>query len=253
MAPVPEERTLLTEIAELKRRLRELEGRTQENVTISKGGLTVSGTGGVRVLDAEGDQTFFVGGLESQWTRPDGQPQSATVISDDNDNWRIAVWDPNPLSGGYQQEVRIWDALGLDAFVTDPAGGIAKPWTPIPMYSRYVPPAGPALTYTHIPVAQLATVQNVWEGSIDQVVSPRIQITGTWGAAVGTNTSTYTLQVNSVTVGTWTATAIESTARGPYDISQLLGYQGVPVRLLVSSTGSGNAACQVNACVQRGS
>lgn len=251
-APQPNDR-LEHRIAAIEQRLNEQDRKTLYSATISGGQLTVQGNGGVRVLDAEGDQTFFVGGLDGPWARPDGKPQAASIISDDQGHWRVAVWDDNPQSGGYSQEVRIWDALGHIVLATDPAGGVSIPALPVPMYSRYIPPAGPSISYVNIPVTSLATAQNIWEGRIYQVISPRIEMTGTWGAATGTNQTTYTLQVNLQTVGSWTVDAIEASTKGPFDISQWLGFMGVSVRLLVSSTGSGNAACQMTACTQRGS
>lgn len=250
--PMPNNR-IEQEFARIWDAIRETNRKTLYSASISEGGLTVSGSGGIEVRDAEGDRTFFAGGLEAQWTRPDGKPQAATVISDDAGHWRVAVWDDNPTSGGYSQEVRIWDALEHVVVATDPAGGLAKPWTPVPMYCRYTPPAGPTIGYTHIPVANLASAQNIWEGRMDEVVSPRIEISGTWGSAIDSNTTTYTLQVNAQTVGSWVSTGIESTTRGPFDISQWLDYRNVSVRLLAQSTGSGNAACQVSGCAQRGS
>ncbi|MCO1575374.1 hypothetical protein M8C13_06315 [Crossiella sp. SN42] len=114
-------------------RLDENDRRTLYSVVISSGGLTIQDLGGIKMLDNDGEITFFTGGADGDWVRPDGTPQPITYIADDRGHWRIAVFDPQPRQEGYRQFVAIWDHSG-NIILGDDAhsgAGLARPYIPL--------------------------------------------------------------------------------------------------------------------------
>lgn len=251
--PVPVSNAdLLALIRRLSDRLTEEQRRTLYSVSISDGELLVQGNGSIRVVDAEGNNNLFVGGLTGSQARPDGTPQRAVVFRDDNGQARWAIWDPDP-SDGYQQAIYEWDHLGNIVKTTDRNGGWAEPWLPVTMYPKFTPSAS-TWSYMTIDNGLIHTERQVWEGRIVYVSHPRLQLDGVWGIGSGTSsTPVYNLKLNGTTVDTWSQAALTVGQRDPINIEAYRGQRFVGIELTVqASTGTGAAiAAQILGCAQR--
>jgi hypothetical protein len=164
---------------------------------------------------------------------------------------------PNPdlLERRFRQLQAQIDALGQRGgklLVGDPAGGIATPWVPIPLAAKFAVASG---LYTSMNRNVDTTERTLWEGSIGYLSHPRIQVTGYWGVASGTNNTEYKLKVGSNTIGTWTSnTAAAKTTQGPFDplTNAAIGDTNVPIELTAKTlSGTGSYACQVLSCYLR--
>lgn len=244
---------LIGRIQALERRLEEMQRKTLANTAISDGELLVQGTGGIRVIDADGDESLFIGGYTGDLARPDGQPQRVFVLRDDNGNARLALWDPNPTGDGYQQAIYTWDHLDHIALSTDVNGGLAEPWLPIYLYPKFNN-ATATWSYMTIDNGLIHSEKQVWEGRIVHVTHPRLQLSGVWGIGGGTSsTPIYRLKINGTVVDSWSQSTISAGQRDPIDISAWLGDKFATIELTVqASTGTGAAiAAQVLGCALR--
>ncbi|MCP3800313.1 hypothetical protein NLX83_13700 [Allokutzneria sp. A3M-2-11 16] len=123
---------LVERIRRLETRVEELSRGTLANAVVSDGGITIRDLGGLQQLDRDGETTFFVGGRDGSWARPDGSPQPVAFIADDRGAWRIGVLDPDPQENGYRQFVALWDYSG-NIIVSDEVNsgqGLARPLIP---------------------------------------------------------------------------------------------------------------------------
>jgi hypothetical protein len=154
MGQVNQPTNLLDRIIDLERQLAEVRKKVGlTSAYISSGGLVIDG-GNVLVTDPEGQQSFFTGKLGPN--RPDGTPQIATVFRDDVGTARLWLWDPDPLTSGYRQQIVLTDNIGNYIFADDAdAGqGIAYPWIPMPMtHTRFL----------DWPKCTLATYETIWD------------------------------------------------------------------------------------------
>lgn len=245
--PVPSQ-DILDEIRSLRREVAELRSRSLQNAGVPDGGLLISGTGGLRVVDADGDENLFIGGFTGSLARPDGNPQRVIVYRDDAGHARFAIWDPNPNGGdGYQQAIFEWDHLGNIVHSTDRNGGLARPWLQVHLYPLFAMAAG---TFSYANLTAATGERTLWEGRAT-ISHPWLLMDGVWGQASGTALSnTYRLKLNGTTVGTWTEASTPVVAqRGPFDVSSFLMQDNVAVQLTLQSSGSAGAvACQPFGC-----
>lgn len=123
-------------------------------------------------------------------------------------------------------------------------------WSAIPLYPQFAPlTAAGTGSYAQVPAGTLVT----WEGRIYATHYSFIQVDGIWGQASGANTSVFEVQVDGVTVGSWTqAGSLDVSNKGPYDISKFRDRQWIKAEVkITSSVGSGNVAIQLLACYLR--
>lgn len=203
-----------------------------------------------------GTTTFATGPFYSV-PLADGSPQWLTVIRDVNNQARLVVWDPDPVSGGFIQTTWMFDHLGQIVMTTDNNGGWAEPHFPVVLYPRITPPdvtaAGNSWDYMWVSAASAGAEDTIWAGNIGYVSHSRIWIRGTWGGIDG-GTGEYKLKINGVTVGTWTTVGLETSTKGPFSMlsATFITQREADVDLTVRrSAGAGRIACQVSHCHQR--
>ncbi|CRK59082.1 hypothetical protein [Alloactinosynnema sp. L-07] len=226
-------------LARIEQLLREIPRKTLYSASIGAGGLKISDDGSLTVFDSNGVERVFMGSSSFY----EGFTQPVVYFRDGNGKLRFAIYDPLPVSDGYQPVVWTFDHLDHVAFTTDKNGGIAEPHLSVPLLQRFrdstfgsdAPESDPTL-----PVSALGTLKTCYEGRISKVSHPRIAIDGAWGRVTGgTGVPTYSLRLNGVEVGTWSQTSYTTALKGPYDITDYLGQSNVSVRLQVSATGTG--------------
>lgn len=233
---------LFDTIRDLQRQIDEVRKRVGlSSATISDGTLTVQGTGAIRFVDPSGFERLLIG-TRADIPLADGSPQPVFFLRDAAGKLRIALYDPDPITDGYQPVAWIYDHLNHVAFTTDINGGVAEPWIPVPMYAQFIDTVGSeATTYRQLPVSGVPGTQVVWEGRIGRVSHPRIQVEGVWGMAIGPGTANYALVVGGTTVGTWSNAGLVNTASAAFDISTKLTNTHVPVQVTVNVTGAAPA------------
>ncbi len=234
-------------LARIEQLLREIPRKTLYSASIGAGGLTISDDGTLRMVDVNGIERFKIGTTSGF----EGFEQPVLYVRDANGKLRIAMYDPLPVSDGYQPVFWVFDHVDHVAFTTDKNGGVAEPWIPAVLYPRWTMAAG-IYGYRTIDATTITAETQLWEGRLGKVSHPRIQIDGSWGQASGSNSTTYRLKVNGTTVGSWTVGGgLNVSVRGPYDIASLVGTSNVVVELTVQATGTGLVACDVVACYLR--
>lgn len=247
---------------DIMRRLRQLEAelremrssRRLESSTIGAGGLTVKGEGGVTVENG-GDLVVEDGG-QFLALHPSGTAM-LTMYQAENGKYEISIRRDDG-SAAFQtitnaqgeQFWTLWDRDDRLLMSDDSVGGkgLARPWLPIFLYQQFPQPTG--VGYAHLDASLITTEQTVWDGRA--VIShPKITIDGVWGQASGSNNSSYRLEVNGETVGSWNVGTLIVAQRGPYDVSDHVGSDFAPVKLFASATGTGAVAAQVLGCYLR--
>jgi hypothetical protein len=146
----------------------------------------------------------------------------------------------------------LYDQFGNRIVASDGAtGGLALPWIPIPLYPLFTGGAG-VVAYSTVSTSSVTSETPLWEGRIDKLLAPYIQITGIWGQASGSNTATYRLKVGGTQVGTWSPGGLVLATQGPYAMpAGMLNQEEVQVQLTVQATGTGLVAVQPFSCTQR--
>lgn len=206
---------------------------------IRKGGLTLIQDAFIRMVDDRGYEIVYFG--------PDAKGRQIIRIA--REGGADVMWTGFSISGN--QFWRLTDRTNRELFSDDAEnGGMARPWLSVPMYPKFSPPADQVFVYRNLPVGG---EQTLWEGRIPLVTHPRIAIGGIWGDATGTgtNTSSYRLLLNGAEVGSWGATVLENSTRGPFPIQDHLDRRDVMVELRASGSGTGRIACQVYGCYLR--
>lgn len=120
-------------------------------------------------------------------------------------------------------------------------------WLSVPLYAQFQQlTAAGGTGYATVNVGTLAS----WEGRVYITHHSRIGVDGVWGQASGSNTVTYQLQVDGVTVGTWTTSGgLDVGNKGPFDVTSYRDREWIKVEVkITSSVGSGTVAIQVLAC-----
>ncbi|MCP2261091.1 hypothetical protein LX15_004811 [Streptoalloteichus tenebrarius] len=257
MGQINQPATLLDRIRRLEQELAEVRKKVGlSSAVVSRGGLTIKDNGHLRVLDSAGVERFFIGAGSPNL--PNGDSQPLFIVRDGSGRRRLAVYDP-VTADGYEPVFWVWDHIGHVAFTTDRNGGVAEPWTAVPLYPQFeMGHSSHHVGYTMLPVSALTTGPVVWEGWIGKVSHPRLQILGYWGRATGTSPVSVTYEVrvghDQTVVGSWVSTGIETALYGPWDISPWLSHTNIPVRLSIRAT-SGDAtdmvAVQVLSCWMR--
>jgi hypothetical protein len=155
---------LLTELAELRRRIASLETAAPlRNASISDGGqLVIKGRAGqtLVLLGRSDDETL---------NAPDGQAQMLLQVFRTDGTKAFAMWDPAPAVDGFNQFVAMYDRAGNNIFSDDTTSGVglAKPYLPVPFYDY---PAVPTQTTTS------ATFTTLQRAAAHVKQHPRIQV-----------------------------------------------------------------------------
>lgn len=224
-------------------RLKALEKRVAEmykkvgiaSAIIRQGGLTLLDDAYLRMVDGDGTEILYFG--------PDELGRQ--IIRIRREGGADVLW--TGFTGGGNQFWRLTDRFGNRELVSDDteSGGLARPWLSVPVSPLFSMAASSVFSYRNLPAASVASETTLWEGRIPLVSHPRLSVSGIWGQASGSNSTTYRLKLNGTTVGSWVSTTLENSAKGPYDIAAFLDQTNLPVTLTAQATGTGNVACQV--------
>ncbi|MEV0085267.1 hypothetical protein [Saccharopolyspora sp. NPDC050642] len=216
------------------------------SATISRGGLTLLQDAFLRMVDDNNTEILYVG--------PDNTGKQVLTIRRE-DGSRIL------FTQGAQQFGRdFWaftDTAGTIVVSDDAATGkgLARPWLPVPLYQQFVPRTitthtdglGETYGYATIDAAKVGTEKTLWEGRAS-ISHSWITVDGVWGRALDSPAITYRLKVGGVQVGTWTGGALETSQKGPFDVSAQVGADWEAVELTAATLGTGVIACQVLGC-----
>jgi hypothetical protein len=123
------------------------------------------------------------------------------------------------------------------------------PWVPVVLYPQFISLGAFGVGgYSTVNVGTLVS----WEGRIYATHHSFIHVAGVWGQSTGSNTVTYQVQLNGITVGSWTTTSLENSQKGPYSIAAFKDQEFMKVEVkITSSVGSGTVATQVLGCFLR--
>lgn len=93
--------------------------------------------------------------------KPDGTPQMGTILLREGGNPAFAVWDDDPLNGGYKQWWALTDNLGRIIMSEDVLAGwgLATPWFPSGHWTNN--------DITQWPAQTLATFTQAWDTSLN--------------------------------------------------------------------------------------
>ncbi|MFB7452849.1 hypothetical protein [Streptomyces sp. NPDC056194] len=192
MAAIPQD--LLDRVRALESRLRMLEGRAQIRPALDQilaGDVVVGEGGALAVVHPSGNATLFrVGRI---FENPD---EYGTVIRRDDGSIAISLYRGQNNPGTVPQAIRLTDADGAEIFAEDTvAGGIARPYIPLPVPREESTSKWPSTTST-----TFATVGR--SNGIIQQPRARVyaQVTSSGGA-----TAQLQFRVNGTIVATGTA------------------------------------------------
>lgn len=232
---------LLNRLKQLERRVTEIYKKVGiASAVIRQGGLTLLDDAFFRMVDDNGVEIVYFG--------PDGSGRQ--IIRIRREGGSDVMWTGFTSAGN--QFWRLTDRFNRELFSDDTEnGGIARPWLSVPLYPKFTVAASSVYSYMNLPVASVAAETTLWEGRIPMVTHPFMVVTGVFGQASGSNSSTYRLKLNGVTVGTWAETTIVNANRGPYNVAASLGLANVPVEVTAVAAGTGNIGCQIYSLYQR--
>ncbi|MEV7042212.1 hypothetical protein [Amycolatopsis sp. NPDC051061] len=216
------------------------------SAVIARGGLTLVDDSYIKVTDSDGVEILYIG--------PDAEGKQRFVLRREGGATLMYT------AGSAQFGRDFWamtDSTGR-IIVSDNAEvgvGLARPWIPLPLYAKFQshsyeddPALGFRFSYMSIDTNRLAGETVMWEGRAS-ISHPWVTVEGVWGAAVATPSTTYRLNFNDTTVGTWNGGTGPATSRvGRFDVSQFTGQDWIKVTLTVSASGAGAIACQVLGC-----
>lgn len=201
---------------------------------ISSGGLTLLEDAFLRMVDGDDTEILYFG--------PDELGRQ--IIRIRREGGSDVLW--TGFTGAGNQFWRLADRFNRELISDDTeSGGIARPWLSVPAFPLFSMAASSVYSYLNLPAASVASETTLWEGRIPLVSHPRLSVSGIWGQASGSNSTTYRLKLNGNLVGSWVSTTIENSAKGPFDIDASLDQSNLPVTLTAQATGTGNIACQI--------
>lgn len=212
--------------ADLERQLRELRAvRSLEGSSIGRGGLTVMGSGGIKLVDDDGNVMFEFHG-DPNIPDPDGKPQPRLVVNRVDGTACLLVDDPAPMADGYHQFIRIWDRSGNEIFSEDANSGvgIANPWLTGTMF--------PA-RYTDWPKSTSGTFETLWQGQLS-VKNPTLTVGAMHTSDDSATTGEVRCQVENATFGD--TVTIGFVITGSFVANQLPWPAGVDINDAVTVT-----------------
>lgn len=240
MAPINQPADLLSQVQDLRRQLDELRRTVGlSSATINRGGLSLLNDAFLKMVNSTGVQVLYFGPDES----------GRQIIRIRREGGSDVLWTGFTVNGN--QFWRLTDRFGNRELFSDDTenGGIGRPWFSIPMTPLFS--MSGVWSYWNLPVASVTSETTLWKGRIPLVAHSHLSISGLWGAASGTNSSTYRVRLNGTEVGTWSATTLENSSKGPWNIASYLDQQQVEVDVSIVATGTGNVACDTRGLTMR--
>ncbi len=227
---------------------RKLSGLT--SAIIRRGGITLLDDSFLKVVDDQGTRILYIG--------PNSEGKQVFALRRENGS---LVLQSDYFGGEPFFAMRDQNNVILFSDNAAGSGGMARPWLPIPMYSKFVtetdagpdPALGVTFDYAYLDNSLLTSEKVLWEGRAS-VLHKFVQLRAVTGRAIGgTHVARYRLKFNGTTVGTWTDTSLTNALRGPYDISAFLDQNDVTVELTCSldTGGAGSTACQIYSVYMR--
>lgn len=256
---------IMRRLRNLERTMRELSsGRRLESSSVGTGGLRIHSGGNALIEDGggltvTGGGDITIDGGEFRVYHPSGT-EMMLIFKGVQDQYQIYIRRDDGSSvmqllphGTSGKQFWVFHDISGSAVLSDDAEagvGLARPWLAVQMHPMLSEPTG-VYSYRYVDVTDISSKTRLWRGRA-YVSHPRITIDGVWGQASGSNTTTYTLEVSGVQVGSWTeGGGLITGQRGPFDVSDLVGDEFSPVELFANASGSGLVACQVLGCYLR--
>jgi hypothetical protein len=234
LAPINQPTDLISIIQGFRRELDELRRTVGlSSATINRGGLSLLNDAFLKMVSAAGIQIAYLG--------PDPDiPGTQCIILRRTDGSTVLYTYTHAPSGN--QFWALTDKNGRILASDDAASGIglARPWLSVPMYPLFSQAASSTFGYPTIDAATIAAEKTLWKGRIPLVSHPKIEISGIWGQASGSNAATYRLTLNGTEMGTWTPGFEES--RRTFDITSKIDQSNADLQVKVSATGTGLVA-----------
>jgi hypothetical protein len=169
-------------------------------------------------------------------------------------------------------QLAIRTSTGKVILQTDPAGGMAYPWYPVPLMQTFTGITGPSATasfpngnangaFQQMGTPAIVLGNNWFAGYLPYVSHPRLQLqtlcetaslggTATWRAAISTDNFAH-----FTTIGTWVENQFNGNfTTNVFDISPYLGLTnvGFVIQLTAFTGGAGDIAMQPYGCFMRG-
>lgn len=242
MGKVNQPSNLLDRIKRLERQVAEQYKKIGlQNARIDSGGLTLTNDAFFRMVDDMGFEIVYFG--------PDTNGKQ--IIRIRREGGSLVFY--TAFTGG-QQYWRLVDRFGMELFSDDTlTGGMASPWLSVPMYPLFSMAASSVYAYMNLPVASVVTETVLWRGRIPLVTHPFMSVSGIFGQASGSNSSTFNLKLGfpATTVGTWSETTVVDAIRGPFNVTAYMNLVQMPVQVTATATGTGNVGCQLFSLYQR--
>lgn len=117
-------------LVELERRIKNLESALRAAFTTISGGagLTITDGGALRLEAADGTDTLYVGPVGAPLS--DGTRQPGVILRRNDGSVALALWDPIPSAGDYNQFLGWFDRAGhiVVSDDTDSGAGLARPY-----------------------------------------------------------------------------------------------------------------------------
>lgn len=213
------------------------------SAVIARGGLTLIQDAFFKMIDDLGVEIIYFG--------PDVDGRQIIRIKREGGSY--VFWTGFTNSGN--QFWQLSDRFNRELFSDDTeSGGIARPWLHVPVLPLFSMTASATWSYMTVPIATVTSERTLWKGKVGLLSHPYVQINGVWGeAGGGSNSVTYRLKFNGITVGTWSTVPgqlVEDT-RGPFNVTPYLDLADVRVEVTAVATGTGIVACHVYTCTLR--
>lgn len=215
------------------------------SATISRGGLTLLQDAFLRMVDDNDTEILYMG--------PDVDGKQIIRLRRESGAPVLSTYFTN----GTTQFWALYDNTGRIIASDDALSGVglARPWLPVPLYRHFVPRTitthtdglGEVYGYSTIDATKIGAEVVLWDG-FASISHPWISVVGVWGRALGTPNVTYRLKVGGTEVGSWSPTGLETSQKGPFDVSAQVGDDWTTVTLTAATSGTGVIACQVLGC-----
>jgi hypothetical protein len=207
------------------------------------------------VQDDETDITYLFVGPNDYYVDPDGRPITIMEINDYLNNQMFGM-SPATVDGNVGTDwFWAWrDRLGNQVLATDglSGAGLAVPYHNIAMYPYWNGgyTGTPSTSgYATVIASQIASQKAMFEGRIGFVSHPAISVDGLWGRAAGSGAEviTYTVAIDGVAIGSWTAGGSLVAQAHFFDLSAYVGQLDLSVQLLAQSSVSNSdpIACHI--------
>jgi hypothetical protein len=205
----------------------------------------------VSVVNTNGETMFSI--VPSDFVDEDGSPIVSLTINDPISGFAILRQEPaagheNP-DGTMEGTNWFWhmdDAADNRLVATDGLAGkgLALPYFDVSMYRQWTPtqsatPSSIGNNYATVAASLVAGAglqYLMWEGRVGYCSHPFISVNGIWGnSSGGSAVPTYTLVMDGVTVGSWTASSF-GVVLHEFDCSDIIGNIDIQTQLFMHSS-----------------